>query len=141
MRKFVMDAIASSQIYERRSLAIIIIRSLSSWTSVHMVVTSNWEWLLPTFYDYLVSVRYLWLHHRYYTSLRGSTGINGPNVPLRMEAIKSTALLRSYSTSPMVLALAIVLDLALPIYGVSNCVLLGCKLHPGCQGAWGRGKG
>ena len=43
---------------------------------------------------------------------------------LRMEAIKSTALLHSYSTSPMVLALAIVLDLALPLYGVRNCVWL-----------------
>ena len=72
---------------------------------------------------------------------RGSTGVNGPNVRLRMEAIKSTALLRSYSTSPMVLALAIVLDLALPLYGVSNCVWLGCKLYPGCQDAWGRWRG
>ena len=56
---------------------------------------------------------------------------------LRMEAIKSTALLRSYSTSPMVLALAIVLDLALPLYGVSNCEWLavscirGAKVHGG----------
>ena len=41
-----------------------------------------------------------------------------------MEAIKSATLLRSYSTSPMVLAVAIVLDLALPLYGVSNCVWL-----------------
>ena len=60
---------------------------------------------------------------------------------LRMEAIKSTALLRSYSTSPMVLALAIVLDLALPLYGVSNCVwlavscILGAKVHGGEGGA------
>ena len=61
---------------------------------------------------------------------------------LRMEAIKSTALLRSYSTSPMVLALAIVLDLALPLYGVSNCVWLavsscirGAKVHGGEGGA------
>ena len=54
---------------------------------------------------------------------------------LRMEAIKSTALLRSYSTSPMVL------DLALPLYGVRNCVLLavscirGAKVHGGEGGA------
>ena len=52
---------------------------------------------------------------------------------LRMEAIKSTALLRSYSTSPMVLALAIVLDLALPL---SNCVWLAvsCTGVPRCMG-------
>ena len=86
------------------------------------------------------------LHHRYYTSLRGSTGVNGPNMRLRMEAMKSTALLRSYSTSTMVLALAIVLDLALPLYGVSNCVWLavscirGAKVHggEGWANAWQR---
>ena len=63
-----------------------------------------------------MSVRYLWLHRRYYTSLRGSTGVNGHNARLRMEAIKSIAVLRSYSTSPMVLALAIVIDLALALF-------------------------
>ena len=67
------------------------------------------------------------------SSLSGSTGVNGPYVPLRMEAIKSTALLRSYNTNPIVLALT--------LYGVSDCVWLGCKLHPGCQGALGRGRG
>ena len=66
---------------------------------------------------------------------------------LRMETIKSTALLRSYSTSPMVLALAIVLDLALPLYGVSNCVWLavssciqGAKMHRR-EGGANAGKG
>ena len=63
-----------------------------------------------------MSVRYLWLHRRYYTSLRGSTGVNGHNVRLRMKAIKSIAVLRSYSTSPMVLAIAIVIDLALALF-------------------------
>ena len=63
--------------------------------------------------------------------------VNGPNMRLRMEAIKSTSLLRSYSTSPMVLALAIVVDLALPLYGVSNCVWLAvssCIRVPRCMG-------
>ena len=55
------------------------------------------------------------VNHRYYTSLTGSTEVNGSKARLRTEGIKLALVLRSYCTSLMVFALVKILDLAYTI--------------------------